>query len=209
MARNAASHRRPPPQQDAFSNVLVICEGIKTEPQYLNRLKVVYGLSNITVKHSGYTDPLNIVDVALAELKKADGWDRVYCVFDGDVEHNLAAARGKLANSDAAKAGKLFEVLSIPCVEFWFLLHFIYSAKAYTRTARKTPCESVLDDLKGHYPDYKKGEKNIFDFLQPKMNVAIGNAKRLIKDQAGTGATNPATRMHELIEYLTSMKKFA
>jgi hypothetical protein len=37
--------------------------------------------------------------------------------------------------------------------------------------------------------------------------MAIEHAKRLLKENATTGATNPATRVHELVEYLCNLKE--
>ena len=207
MVRNARSHNRRAPQQQGFPHVLIVCEGKKTEPLYLNRLKFVHGLSSVHVEHMGSTNPMAIVRYALAELKKSDEWERAYCVFDGDVAVNLNAARGLLKSSRPAKAGRLFEILSVPCIEFWFLLHFEYTTKSYTRMASKSPCDALQDDLKKHWASYDKADRGIFDELYSKMPTALANAHKLAKDQASTNSPNPATRMHLLVEYLVNLKK--
>ena len=207
MARNADSYQRRGGNQQGFPRVLIVPEGIKTETYYLHRLKVVHGLSSVEIKHSGGTDPQSIVDFALAKIGESDEWDRVYCVFDGDVDRHLANALTKLRNSDPGKAGKLHATLSVPCIEFWFLLHFVYTSKAYTRMASRTPCEAVQDDLKKHIPNYDKADKGLYDRLAPNLEAALVHGARLVKEQEKTGSANPITYMHDLVGFLTTLKK--
>jgi len=68
--------------------------------------------------------------------------------------------------------------------------------------------EQLTNDLLIKLPSYSK--KNIYWFndLIDKQKTAIINAKRLQKHNKATNSKNPATNMHELIEYLINLKKF-
>jgi hypothetical protein len=56
-------------------------------------------------------------------------------------------------------------------------------------------------------PITPKGNRNVYDRLADRREMAIEHAKRLLKENATTGATNPATRVHELVEYLCNLKE--
>lgn len=76
---------KPAPDRHPYDRVLIVCEGTKTEPYYLEELRDHYQLSttNIEVIGSG-TEPESLVRKAIElkrnEKKRQDGYDKVYCV---------------------------------------------------------------------------------------------------------------------------------
>src|SRR5215207_5340983 len=123
--RSADTYSRPGPVRQPYDHVLIVCEGRKTEPNYLQGLKSAYRLSsaNIKVVHPSATDPMSIVRFAEAELRDGD-YDRVYCLFDRDTHSSYTTAIQRVSNLPAARAGQLSAVTSVPCFEVWLLLHF-------------------------------------------------------------------------------------
>jgi hypothetical protein len=94
-------------------------------------------------------------------------------------------------------------VLSNPCFEFWFLLHFERLGSLMTGTA-------VIRRLKAHLPDYEKGT-NHFDRLYPRTSDAVQYAKDLFSQQwqhqPDRRKCNPCTQVHELVERLHAIAR--
>jgi hypothetical protein len=120
--RRPESYRRKGPTREPYDSVLIVCEGGKTEPQYLDGLKVAFKLSsaNIRVTSATGSDPVSIVRFA-ERLCHTERYDRVYCVFDRDGHANFADAIGLVRQLGYR------EIVSLPCFEMWILLHFMSS----------------------------------------------------------------------------------
>jgi hypothetical protein len=155
--------------------------------------------------HPDATDPVSIVTYGVGRIAKGE-YDKVYCVFDRDGHANYDAALNQVARSEFGRAGRLFAITSWPCFEFWVLLHFQYSAAPFERVQGNSSCDRVLREVKEHMPKYSKGYSTVFADLAPNLETAIRHAKRLAADNGRTGSSNPATRMHELVEYLMGLK---
>jgi hypothetical protein len=179
-----------------------VCEGGKTEPQYLDGLKLAFKLSsaNIRVTSADGTDPVSIVRFA-ERLCRTEKYDRVYCVFDRNNHANFAEAIGLIRQL------RYREIVSWPCFEFWILLHFVYSTAPYNGAGNQSACDLVVRDVKKHFAAYTKGHRGVYGHLETKLDVAITNAKRLAQHNASTGSINPATAVHELVGYLRDLKR--
>ena len=126
MARKRG--KRPP-----YDRVLIVCEGEKTEPLYLSDIRIQNRVpsAHIRVLHSKYgTQPRQVVDFAEDTFSETKEYDRVFAVFDRDKHQTYhdaltraAALNGKLKN-DERKLVPFVAVPSVPCFEFWLLLHF-------------------------------------------------------------------------------------
>ena len=71
-------------------------------------------------------------------------------------------------------------IVNNPCLEFWFLLHFIYTAKAYK------DYNEMKEDFKKHMKDYNKSESyfkqknnDIYLKLKPRLKKAMEHSDRL------------------------------
>lgn len=67
-----------------------------------------------------------------------------------------------------------------PCLEFWFLLHFLKTAKSFEN------CSEAMAQLKNHLPDYQKSQKyftkendDIYLKLKPHLSAAIRSSEAL------------------------------
>ena len=205
--RPPQSYKRRGPQREPYDYVLIVCEGAKTEPDYFQKLKEVYRLSNANVQiaRPDATDPMSLVTFAETMMTER-GFDRAYCVFDRDGHANYGAALSHITSTYGTD-GRLRAITSVPCFEFWILLHFRYTSASYNSIGNQSACDRVVGEVRRHFADYAKGNRNVYDRLADRREMAIEHAKRLLKENATTGATNPATRVHELVEYLCNLKE--
>jgi len=203
--RVATDYVRRGPQREPYESILIVCEGEKTEPNYLSGLRTTYRLSsaNIKIVHPDATDPMSIVNFAETELgRKDEGYDRVYCVFDRDGHANYDTALQRIQSSQHGILGRLRGAISVPCFEIWLLLHFRYSAAPFAASGKRSACDKVLRELQKYLPSYQKGDYNVFNMLSNHLDKAIANAIQLEQYNQKTGTSNPATGMHHLIKHL-------
>ena len=52
---------------------------------------------------------------------------------------------------------------------------------------------------------YEKKFESIYKIVSPHTKTAVGNAKALTKHNLDSKSDNPATKMHELVNYMTSL----
>jgi RloB-like protein len=203
--RTAADYARRGPAREPYDLVLIVCEGEKTEPFYFDGLRVAERLSsaNIKVTPADGSDPMSIVEYAERFI---DDYDRVFCVFDRDGHANYDAAVQRIARSPHSRLNRLFAIPSWPCFELWMLLHFRYSSGAIVAAGGRSSGEMALRELREFIPGYRKGRKSTYNELLPKRASAMTHAIRLQKENARTGANNPSTRVHELIDYLLNLR---
>ena len=97
-------------------------------------------------------------------------------------------------------------ILSVPCFEFWLLLHFEFSTKPYNASGTASACDRLIRDLRGYMPSYAKGNKCEFESILRKTDQAIVYSKQALHQVTGSGADDPTTRMHELVEYLQQLR---
>lgn len=190
-----AKQRRPTRLQRR--SVLVLCEGSKTEPNYLAAIVRSLGLTSVSVPEDHDTDPLNLYRKAALALKKDPTCSRVYVVFDRGAHINFAPA--VMAITQHHEYGtRLFMARSYPSFELWLLLHYVEC---------RTPMnpEQVLARLKKECKGYEKSSAVCMDEIIVKVGTALINADRGLKDAAQTGEMNPSTEVQQLIRYLQSI----
>jgi hypothetical protein len=194
----------------SYDKVLIVCEGEKTEPNYFNELKDHYQLStaNVVVDGRCGSDPWSIYEHAqqcAAQAKRdKDPYDKVYCVFDKD-KH--ATYQKTVDAINQVKANREFvAIISVPCFEYWLLLHFIYTTQPFVGVESGSSGDQVIHELKKYLPAYQKSAKGIFTQLLPSLNFAKANADRALKAANANQTDNPSTRVHQLVDYLQNLK---
>jgi hypothetical protein len=193
--------------------VLILCEDKKSSQYYLKSFKKDEELKrnlsavNVEIYQPEDFSPVGLVKEAIArkkEAKKANNkYDLIWVVLDKDSHANMPKAYD-MAISNNIKFG-----LSIKCFEYWIILHYEQTRKAFST------CDEVIKYLrKTHIEDYEKG-KNIFDILKPLFDVAIKNGKWLEKEiknsmQKDAKIYNESayTNLHELVELFLNPKIF-
>ena len=205
--RRASSLLRTKARRAPYDRVLIVCEGAKTEPNYFKEIRDVYRLSNANIDICGEecdSDPLSVINYAIKKIKDDRDYNRVYCVVDRDKHATFDAAMDKLRQTKLGRDITFTAIISVPCFEFWLLLHFSYTTRQFCAPGNASNCELVISELnkKGRIPGYKKGALNIFTLTKDRLPNAIRNAIQLQQHNQATGTNNPATNIHELIEYL-------
>ena len=183
--------------------ILIIAEGKNvTETQYFKSFHNQHDSFNIQVLTPGYiTDPVGMQKKILQYwqdkgLDKKQG-DVAFIVLDLDCSSDKALLIKKLA-----KESSIAEfIVSNPCFEVWFLLHFRYSTHAYVSSY------DAIKDLRNYIPNYKKNTK-VDMLLVEYLNTAMKNAKKLKKHFAGmkmewpSEACNPFTDVPAIISII-------
>ena len=160
-------------------NFFVFCEG-KTEITYVKFLRSVFRVPiQVVTKKSDSNISVDFIERSKREYVQTKN-DQTFLMFDLDVEGMLEHLQ---------KIPQTTMLVSNPCVELWFLLH-------YQNIENETSSEECLRKLLTHSLQYEKGaltdaEKRT---LVENMPEAIERAKRLEEYK------NPSSTIYRLIE---------
>ena len=215
-AKQKKDLRRRNARKAPYPRVLIVCEGGKTEPHGwpapdFNGLKDHYRLRSANVEVCGESGsaPVSVYDYAeerqLEAKRSGNRFDYVYCVFDKDTHPSYSQAVDQITRTRNMQA-----ITSVPCFEYWLLLHFESTTSPYTAMPGKSACDQVLADLRIHMPGYSKANKNMLtNELIGKLDIAISNAQHTLQAAEDTGTDNPTTYVHELVKHLRDLKNNA
>jgi len=209
-ARQAKELARKKAKRESYAKVLIVCEGEKTEPNYFNELKdhLELNSTNIVVTGECGSSPISVVDYAIKlyglERDTGDPFDKIFCVFDRDAHGTYQQALDKIAG--AKPKDTFIAITSVPCFEYWLLLHFEYTTAPFQGAGGKSACGRLIDELKKYIPAYQKGDVSAFNQLLDDLPQAIAYAENSLRAAEKTGDDNPSTKIHELIQYLQSIK---
>lgn len=213
--RSRKSLKRPGPKREPYDRVLIVCEGEKTEPNYLKEMIAHFQLSsaNVAIVGEGGAAPISVVELALEMFRKEPDYNSVFCVFDRDDHESFDRALQalELAKPLVRRAGKrklgearLDAITSIPCFEYWVLLHYQYTTAPMPLFA---DVERKLKRIPEHAA-YTKGERGLFLCTFRNLEDALANAERANAEAARNGTDNPTTQLPGLIRYLQKLAEF-
>lgn len=194
----------------SYDKVLIVCEGEKTEPNYFNELVDFYEINSANVDIDGTcgSSPKSVFERACslyqAEIIKGDPFDRVYCVFDKDSHETYESTINKIRSNGYKSV--FYATTSVPCFEYWLILHFKYTTKPYAATRSSSVGDAVLKDLVKVMPTYAKGSTGIFSLLHGQLEYAKNNSIRAKLHSEKNDSDNPSTSIHNLIIYLQGIK---
>lgn len=206
--RRSLSFRRRVKLREPYDVVLIVCEGAKTEPNYFKELKNRLRLSNANISICGKecgTDPLSIVDFALQKQKENYEYDRVFCVFDKDRHNTYRPALDKIRSQP--KKINIEAVNSVPCFEYWLLLHYRDATRPYQAGGNNSICGQVVRDLREYISRYNKGMVNSLELTYHAVGDAIRYAESRERFCNEDGTDNPSTKVHHLVTYLQNVKR--
>jgi len=208
-SRRAQAYRRGKADRAPHEVVLIVCEGEKTEKKYLralcNDLRLSGASVMITPSYRG-SDPMSVVKYAMERYKDDKSiYDRIYCVFDRDTHANFNEAMAFVESSSLAMRRVLQVALSVPCFEFWVLLHFEYSSAPFVPAGGRSPCDHVVEAIKLRIRDYAKSMEGLYDRLKPLTDQALVHADRIEEENRRSRSQNPATGVHKLVRYLREL----
>lgn len=195
-----------------INNLFIYTEG-QTEKVYANDFNVFLNKTNYRIHFKEIsTDIVKLISRAekliKTELVKNED-DSVWVIFD--YEDNKFNAKelnqilDKYNKLNKSYPNKLHIIISNPCFELWFLLHFDAQLLSCVNNSE------VIDKLKCHILDYKKG-KSYFKKLENKLMFAIKNAKRQQDSQRKDGKdiydknANPCTTVNQFVEYILDIQ---
>lgn len=199
--KNRENYRRRGNLLTPKKTILIVCEGKQTEPNYFNALRSALRRKNIRVLiipgGENLVTPIYLVQNLDTERQKLD-WDptndEAWCVFDIEqvgthqsLEQALAYARKR--NFQLA--------LSNPAFEYWLLLHFERTGRAFTDATE------VIHSLAHHIPNYSKSMA-VYRLVQEQTEQAIYNAESLRSLHEGNWEDfpNPSTGVDLLVKKL-------
>ncbi len=203
-------------QRAGYARILIVTEGSRTEPLYLEEVRAAHQLhsANVEVQPGQFgTAPIQVVRYAQQLFENGDlhkgirpkSFDQVYAVFDRD-EHDsyfnsLSLAKsldGKLRN-DEKQPVTFKAIASIPSFELWLLLH-------YEEIQHPIHRDEVMARLKKHIRDYDKGAGGAFAITRYHLAVATQRAQTLAEKFNAYSDPEPFTALHELVTLLTSLR---
>ncbi len=159
---------------------LILCEG-QTEENYFKGLisqekyRRKFASIDVDIYKPKNHSPLGLVNEAKERIKIAkrekNKFDFAWVIFDKDGHANISDAFEIARNSDP----EIKIAFTIPCFEFFVLLHFEKKSKAYTK------CDDIISRIKkeNYIKDYDK-TSNIFELLLPNMQQGMENSKWII-----------------------------
>jgi hypothetical protein len=196
--------------------LLIVCEGEKTEPQYLNEIRQAFRLmsAHVQVQPSALgTAPIQVVGHAERLFNQGDSdkgivakaFDRVFVVFDRDEHPSYHAALSKvqsldkhLLNSDGRRV-PFRAIASVPCFELWLLLHFEEVQAPIQR-------QRVYQLLRQYLPAYDKGKPGCWASTRHLWEAAAARAVAQAATTTAHDGQEPYTDMHELVSQLVHLK---
>ena len=202
---NARNRKRRPgrrrPFLDPKSTILIVCEGEKTEPQYLDGFRCACRNQRVSIRlvHKRGV-PMILVKTAKRYKEEAEqaaarekddnlALDSVWCVFDIDEHPEVANVK------EMARDNNINLAISNPCFELWLLLHFRDNPGMQHR-------DRIQQMLVEHVPNYHKHvEYSTYSDGYPQ---AVDRANQMDRSasEANEPGRNPTTAACNLTELI-------
>jgi len=208
--------RKPFPRKEKKKyegdKVLIICEGTNTEPNYFNALKEFLKLNPLSIRvhpAKGRFSPQVLVDFAISKIEEAcaegDPFAKAYCVIDRDNHPTYEEAFEKArAYQPSEKCSTVLCLIpSVPCFEYWILMHEKYTNRPFGSSGFK-PCDELIDS---ELPGYSKTDRlALKQLIETKLEQAKKNGKRSHMEHQTLGS-NSYTTVYLLVEELEYLKE--
>ena len=206
MARSFSEKKRNSFTKTPKPLLLLIAEGRNvTETQYFRQFQLRHSTFNIKILTPGSaTDPERMLETLERFWKKHDmssaRGDQGFVVLDLDCNEKKARLIKKLENgSQIARF-----IVSNPCFEVWFVLHYRYSTHVYSDG------NEVIKDLRRYIPEYQKNT-DVTEALSGRLDTAMENACKLVEHyekmdcQWPSDRCNPRTDVPGIIDVIQRM----
>lgn len=183
----------------------VLCEGERTEPNYIRRYVrlVCRGNRSVKVEPTTATSPVELVEeaVKLKHSSKVVVGDQYWVVYDRESEQQCSPEQHKKAYQLAQREGIHIAISGI-AFEVWLLLH------KQDHCAACSTCDELLHrrDFQSAYPGYEKGtEPSVMseECIMAKARARKMNERTLAVADPGKREPyqlNPYTNVYELLD---------
>lgn len=203
-AKRASDLKRKRAKKNLYNRILIVCEGTATEVNYFRELIRHLRLSTVGVEVTSSPATCPMINLTFAEERRSSGeWDTVFCVFDKDRHTRYVEALERSKNS--ARGVELAQ--SVPCFEFWILLHYTMTTKSFYGHPRLSPAMGVISELKKFIPSYKKADKDIFKVILPSLNTAMTRAAEVNAIAKNNNTDDPSTQVPKVILALQELRR--
>ena len=200
--RNFQKKKRNDVKRKRKPVMLITAEGRnKTKKQYFSSFQDQHGKYSIRFATGLETDPVGMLKAMEKawkknELSEKDG-DKAYIVLDMDCKPEKI----RLVKELQKKSKNIKFIVSNPCIEVWFILHFIYTTHQFKDS--KAPKK----ELAKYIPEYEES-MDISAILRPMLNNAENHLVQLkgyyetLGVAWGDADCNPMTDIVEVLEEL-------
>lgn len=207
MRANSTVLTRTVGQDEVHKRILVVGEGVNTEPSYFEKFKEPHVVVVPIGLGEGTRKLVHDVERHKEEEERKLGkkFDEVWVAFDKDsfkdFEQAIAEARDKgyqVAYSNQA-------------VEYWFILHFMdHQGACMDRCDYAKTLNALLKDAGINLvydPDAKEVSDALFDVLYKRIQLAYDRAEKVysFKQSCGTPTAESVTTIHLLVKSITGM----
>lgn len=203
MQKRADRHIRIAPEYH-----LIVSEGTKTEPKYFEAIKTQINKRyrnriNLDIHGEGDNTVSLFEKAKMLAKRSANTYKYVWVVYDtDDFPPQRINLTEELCRIHSTSETTFRAIWSNQCIELWFLLHFAYLGTPVSRDMYIAKLNKYLAD--NSLGVYHKGRPDMYAILQPRINTAIKNAKKLaeINLDKTPAQSDPGTQIHILIEKL-------
>ena len=146
-----------------------------------------------------------ISTAAEQEGERDSDLDEIWCVLDHDErDAEIEEFCSWLDRQSDGEAGTVTvrAAISIPCFEYWLLLHFRYTNRPFQGTlGGPSACEQVIRELEDHLVGYRKADASTYERCRALLPNAIRNAKRAGRSKSSS------TNVWKLVERLREVEE--
>lgn len=197
---------RSTPTKNVKPTILIVCEGVNTEPSYFKQFR----LSSATIKAIGKgSNTISLVKQAI-DLKVSGSYDEVWCVFDKDEfpAQNFNSAI-EIANTNGINVA-----YSNQAFEYWLILHFEdHQGGAMERSEYTVTINEYLKEFGISYDGNgsKIVDQDFFDLMasrdsdgRKRIELAVLRAKRNYNqwDHKSLAIEESTTTVFKLVEHI-------
>ncbi len=221
IAKNRARRKQ---QRDKRKNnvttdipkILILTEGVSELLYFKSLQQEIFEIpkTSLTIKQSQYTDAVGIVTEGSELGEKAindnDEYDYIFCIFDLDTVKNLKFVpliRNYNSNPKYKKYSQIYPIVSYPCIELWFILHYNCHQAPFTNTQKKSIGDTAKSELKNYLPDYHETNEDSVKTVVNRYKTALFNANKLAEHQLDNNSINPITNIQQLVKLLENIYK--
>lgn len=193
------------PQQEIHKRILIVGEGVNTEPSYFDKFRnpgvkvVAKGLGEGTRKLVNDVEGVRDEE----ERKLGASFDEIWVAFDKDSFKDFEQAINEAKDKGYRVA------YSNQAIEYWFILHFKdHQGSAMARTEYAKSLNELLEPYGISYdPDAKEITDELFSVLWKNLQAAFDRAFRIYADKHGRGCPTEesVTTIFKLIHAITGL----